>query len=468
MADIYIIYAKENRDTTEKIVELLSQQWDVWWDKKIVGRFRQAIEKELLNSKCVVALNSILARDKDTYAAELRIADKHKKPIIPIKLDESELPYPFIELSYIEMQDWGGEIDHNGVLELKCKLASVVPPKSVPQRPKTTAGGRVALPGLFMSVSSFQTQLTPFESVRALRIFRYPTILVSAYDLVIRNRKAPQKLIDEIGKYKEDGGFVAIDSGNYEKSQLSSKSWSKDKFKEALSCVPHDWVFCFDVMKPKLKTENAIKEIVETVIRDMAFTSSPVLPIIHAPKRKPIGHKLKEIPLIARRISEELKPPIIAIPERELGAGLVSRVKMVQNIRKELNGLPYYQQLHILGTGNPWSLAVLTAAGADTFDGLEWCRMVVDRDKNRLHHFQHYDFFRYQTEYADSQIAREAYDDPKVHFAGKVAFHNLDYFAYYLEMLRKYADNNMEAFFLRITDAATTDQVKKEIPGIFK
>lgn len=468
MANIYIIYAKENRDTTEKLVGLLSQQWDVWWDKKIVGRFRQVIEKELPNSGCVVALNSIVARDKDTYVAELRIADKYNLPIIPIRLDESELPYPFGEFSHIDMQGWGGEPDHNGFIELKCKLASIEPPKLPPQRPKTMAGGRVALPCLFMSVSSFETQLTPLEAVRALRIFRYPAILVSAFDLVKRNRKVPYKLIDEIVKYKEDGGFVIIDSGNYEKSRLASRSWDKHKFKAALAGVPHDWVFCFDVMNPDHEVEKAIKEIVEAVSRDSAFTPSPVLPIIHAPKLKPIGRNLEDLSLIVRRVSEELKPPVIAIPERELGAGLVSRAKMVQKIRKELDCLPYYQQLHILGTGNPWSLALLTAAGADTFDGLEWCRMVVDRDKNRLHHFQHYDFFKYQTEYADSTIARDAYNDPKVDFAGKVAFHNLDYFAYYVDMLRKYAEDNMEAFFLRITDTATTDQIKKEIPGIFK
>lgn len=468
MADVYVVYARENKDTAEKLVALLSPQWEIWWDKQIVGKFRQVIEREVPKSGCVIAINSLFAREKDTYAEELKIADKHNIPIIPIRLDDADPPYPFGAYSHVDMHGWSGETDNGGLIELKCKIASIVPPKLSPQRPKTIASGRVALPGLFMSVSSFETQLTTLEAVRALRIFRYPVILVSAFDLVRRNRKAPTKLINEIIKYKADGGFVIIDSGNYEKTRLASRSWNKNKFKEAVACIPHDWVFCFDVMEPDHEVENAIKEIVEAVTRDSAFTSSPVLPIIHAPKLKPIGHDLEKIPLIIRRISEELKPPIIAFPERELGAGLVSRIKMVQNIRNELNCLPYYQQIHILGTGNPWSLAVLTAAGADTFDGLEWCRMVVDRDKNRLHHFQHYDFFKYQTEYADSSIVRDAYNEPKVDFAGKVAFHNLDYFAYYVDMLRKYAEDNMEAFFLRITDTATTDQIKKEIPGIFK
>lgn len=184
---------------------------------------------------------------------------------------------------------------------------------------------------------------------------------------------------------------------------------------------------------------------------------------------EPGKFSLVHIPHIVCAISEKLRPPLIAIPERELGEGLIARAITVKLIREELNKLPYYQPLHILGTGNPWSLALLSAAGADTFDGLEWCRMAVDRSKNRLHHFQHYDLFAYQTELADSTIAREAYIDPKVDFAGKVAFHNLDYFCEFANKLREdISINNMEAFLIRITDASTTDQIKKQIPGIFK
>jgi hypothetical protein len=86
----------------------------------------------------------------------------------------------------------------------------------------------------------------------------------------------------------------------------------------------------------------------------------------------------------------------------------------VRRIRDELDKLPFYQPLHILGTGNPWSIAVLAAAGADSFDGLEWCRVAVDRDTGRLNHFQHFDFFAYQARLADSPIALAAVDDEGV------------------------------------------------------
>lgn len=307
----------------------------------------------------------------------------------------------------------------------------------------------------------------PVEALQALRVFEAPTILVSAYDLVTRRK--PQALIEELTEYRKSGGFVLIDSGNYEASRLGTRRWKKPDLEEALGQTPHDWAFCFDVMGPKHDPDRAIEEIVMAVERDRSFTDASVLPIIHAPSLKAGGYKLDHIPKIVREVADRLEPKLIAIPERELGPGLIARALMVQSIRKELNKLPFYQPLHILGTGNPWSVAILAAAGADTFDGLEWCRMVVDRDKNRLHHFQHFDFFKYQTEVSDSATATQALEDPAIDYGGKVAFHNLDYFSNFTQRLREAViEDNMEAFVVGLTDWEMASYLKKQIPGLFK
>jgi len=41
MADVYIIYAKENSKTALKVRDLLSASWSVWLDDLIVGDFRR-------------------------------------------------------------------------------------------------------------------------------------------------------------------------------------------------------------------------------------------------------------------------------------------------------------------------------------------------------------------------------------------------------------------------------------------
>ncbi len=58
-----------------------------------------------------------------------------------------------------------------------------------------------------------------------------------------------------------------------------------------------------------------------------------------------------------------------------------------------------YCPLHLLGTGNPLSIIAYALAGADSFDGLEWCQTVADHDTGRLLHFQQWDLLRHQTEW---------------------------------------------------------------------
>lgn len=467
MADVYIVYARENRSAAEKLHGLLAPRWDIWWDDKIVGRFAKAIETEMPKARCVVPLFSAYSRDKDTFTDELRLAQKHSIEFLPVRLDDSDPPYPYGTYSCTEMRGWNGETDHPGFLQLQRRLATVVPPRENPQRPAAVASAGIPLPTLFLSVSSHETQLLPSDAVKALSVFGVPAILVSAYDVVARRK--PETMIKAITEYRDNGGFVLLDSGNYEASRLGTRRWKENDLNEALATTPHDWAFCFDVMRPSHDPKRAIEAVMSAVERGRARTLAPVLPIVHAPIRKRGGYKLEQFPRIVREIADRLEPPLIAIPERELGPGLIARARTVQAIRDELNNLPFYQPIHLLGTGNPWSIAILAAAGADSFDGLEWCRVVVDHASDRLHHFQHFDFFTYQTWVADSSVAREALKDPAVDFAGKVAFHNLDYFAGFMkDMQEAVTEGSMDAFVAKLVGKDTFNQLKKQLPGLFR
>jgi len=455
MANVCIVYAREDRGIAEKLYALLSKQWDTWWDDDIIGEFPKVIEEEISKADCIVSLFSTSSREKATVIDELQIARSHDRPIIPIKLDDSRSPYPFGTLSCIEMRDWTGNDDHPGFKLLQQRIGKVVLPKSNPKkRPAAIAHGKIPLPSIFMSVSSHETQLVPSDAVRALRLFNAPTILISAYDLV--SSREPYAVIKELKKYRKKGGFVLIDSGNYEASRIDDKLWSADNLKEALAQTPHDWTFCFDKMNPSQGRNCCVKEIVEAVERDQAFTSASVLPIVHAAKLKRGGYKLDHIPQIVREVSEKLSPPLIAIPERELGAGLIARAKMVKAIREELNKLPYYQPLHLLGTGNPWSIAILSAAGADTFDGLEWCRYTINPDLEGINHFHHFDLF-------------SALDDPTIGFAGSVAFHNMDYYKSFGNIMHNmFIRNSVETFVLGVIGKKAFTKLKEQFPELFK
>lgn len=452
MADIFISYAKEDRKVAEKLYDLLTGQWTVWWDDDVIDEFHREIEREIAKAGCILSLFSKSSREKATVIDELNLGRHLNKKIIPIKLDESKPPYSFGTLSSVDMCDWQGSTNHLGFKLLHKRIVNVIPPSAALKRPNRIANGKLPLPSLFMSVSSHETQLVPSDAVKILSICKVPTILVSAYDLV--SHREPDNLIKEIRKFRNKGGFVLIDSGNYEASRLSDKSWSAEHLKEVLKSTPHDWAFCFDNLEPSLGKNRCVKDVVDTIERDQAHTNSPVLPIVHAPKLNAGGYKLDDFPEIVRRISEKLNPELIAVPERELGAGLIARAETVMSIRNELNKLPFYQPIHLLGTGNPWSIAVLSAAGADTFDGLEWCRFAINTESEieAINHFHHFDLI-------------SGLSESKIGFAGEVAIHNLNYFNSFGDIMRSMSK---EAFVQGVIGKKAFFKLKFGLPELFK
>lgn len=467
MADIYLAYASENRAIVCELFTLLSTCWDVWWDRMILQRFTNEIESQIAQARCMIVCWSAVARAKDTVTDEVVLAKDANVPIVAVTLDGSASAYGFGGYSCSDLSGWTGEDDHPGLRQLLQRVTAIVQPRASPRRPEAIGSGRLALPTLFLSISSYETQLKPSDAVKVLDVSRFPTILVSAWDMVARRR--PHKLIEALHKYSANGGFILVDSGNYEASRLSDKRWRPSNLAKALASAPHDWVFCFDEMQPSRDPNAAAQQIIDAVTRDQVATSKPVLPIVHAPKLRRGGYRLDILDDIILTVASILQPKLIAVPERELGTGLFARAKTMMKIRAKLNTLPFYQPVHLLGTGNPWSIAILTAAGADSFDGLEWCRVVVDMERDSLHHFQHFNFFTYQTGVAESMVAREALQDSKIDFAGKAAFHNIDYYTCFVRDLRiALTKGRLEAFIGERIGKAPAQQLSRDVGGLFK
>jgi hypothetical protein len=216
--------------------------------------------------------------------------------------------------------------------------------------------------------------------------------------------------------------MVLLDSGNYEKSRKEDLSWRLHRFYTAMKRTPHDLALSFDKLNPDGGVERIIKEVVRTSRRDGGYTGAPLIPILHLPRCRNDDYKTELAPELALGVAEELRPVMLAIPERELGVGLFQRARNLAAIRIKLGELHRYQPIHILGTGNPISIALLTAAGADSFDGLEWCRFVANAEDATLHHFQHYDLYEYQAKLARSAVTSSAAANPAVHYVAKAAY----------------------------------------------
>lgn len=466
MADIYIVYTGDDRDTARRLHDALAKQWSVWWDETLVGSYPQEIEAEIPKAGCVVYVNSKTARGKDTIVAELNLARKHNRPIIPVRIDESDAPYPFGTFSAATLTDWSGDQSAEGWKRLVSKISTVLPPRVKPMRPPSILTGRAPLPSLFMSVSSHETQLSPEDAISVAETFGYRSILLSAYDWDAE--RVTDARTQALAELKASSSLILMDSGNYEASRRADKTWTPERFADALGRAPHDLACSFDVMLPSRDPSEAFDQIVAGVQRDRTFTCAPIVPIVHAPLLAEGGHDLEHFPALLHDLSRELEPPLLAIPERELGPGLFCRIKAMKRIRAALDTLPFYQPVHLLGTGNPWSIATLTAAGADSFDGLEWCRVVVDRYENRLNHFQHFDFFLWQAVSAN-EFTQAAVQSDDIHFAGKVAIHNLDYYA---ELAGRLQDackrNSLEALVTSLLQEPNTRPLKAAVPDLFQ
>ena len=472
MADIVLIYGREDEGVAGELIRHLETRWSVWWDKRIKERFSEEIEAEIKKARCAVVLWSEKSRVKDFVRDEVELAKGKNVPIVSVSLDGCKPGFGFGGYTTTPLDDWNGKVDHPAYEKFFSRLTSLLKATKAPPRPTAIANSRVPLPTLYLSVSSFETQLLPDQAVTALRIAQAPAILVSAWDLV--RRREPNALIKELEKYRSAGGFVLLDSGNYESSRLQVHQWDPEDLEEAMAHAMHDWAFCFDKLSHFNFDENRTPEqitekIVEIVKRDLEFTSTAVLPVVHVPQLENSGYKIKIIPEVARRVADELRPELIGIPERELGAGIVQRAQTMQAIRRELNTLSFYQPVHLLGTGNPWTVAIMVAAGADTFDGLEWCRTVVDHDNDRLNHFQHFDLFSLQAELSDSAVVEAAQKNEfGVAFAGRVAFHNLDYFKKFGDKLRDaVSKGRLESFVSACLGKLAIEILNEAIPGIF-
>ena len=142
MSDIFISYAREDRDKAKALAELFQQQdWSVWWDRNIPpGRsFDEVIEEALGAAKCVVVLWSKNSASSDWVKGEAA-EGLRRKILVPVRIDSANVPLEFRRLETVDLSDWKGEAGHpelGGFLEA---VAANI--KGVVQRPPSEGSQR--------------------------------------------------------------------------------------------------------------------------------------------------------------------------------------------------------------------------------------------------------------------------------------------------------------------------------------
>jgi queuine/archaeosine tRNA-ribosyltransferase len=227
----------------------------------------------------------------------------------------------------------------------------------------------------------------PSSYVRLLISAGEPRFLVSAYDIASSDVGEAIAIKEALRAAKSADVSVLLDSGNYESYWKTDPDWTARRFASVLASTSAPLAFHFDNQHPPPDQRDAADEIVAAVGRDQGPASNiTVCPIIHGVPGS--------LATIVRVVAERLQPVILAVAERELGEGILARARTLRRVRSAIDEVAPTTVLHVLGTGSPIALLVYAMAGAQSFDGLEWCHTCVDPDTARLHHFQHRDLVR--------------------------------------------------------------------------
>ena len=315
-------------------------------------------------------------------------------------------------------------------------------------------GKEFSLPAFVRSVSSYETPLVrPDDALLALHL--HPSsapILISSFDLSQHGAsysyqdRAPNLMQFRrlLQSHDERGRIIFLDSGNYESYRLKrgatdesdeDKIWLPKHHLEVLNSEEAvDFTFSFDQQSMPGPATSKADRIIEWC--GMGQTENPAIPIIHAAHKSNGKVNFRDLGTVINRVVSELNCDVIAVPERDLGDGITERIKAVRKIRRILNNTGRYRLLHLLGTGNPYTILLLAAAGADLFDGLEWCRLAVDAETGRLHHPHHFDMFWSRMKFSEYDAVRDLFTSSQYPSIFKMLIHNLDFFDSWMKELR--------------------------------
>jgi len=130
MHDIFLSYASEDRPRANLLATALGKQgWEVWWDRTILpGKtFDRVIENELNAATCVIVLWSKISVESRWVRAQAGDA-LNKGRLIPVLLEDTEIPLVFRQIQAASLLDWDGDPGHAGFIQLTRAITALVSP----------------------------------------------------------------------------------------------------------------------------------------------------------------------------------------------------------------------------------------------------------------------------------------------------------------------------------------------------
>lgn len=215
----------------------------------------------------------------------------------------------------------------------------------------------------------------------------YPRVLVSSYDISTYTPDS-DPILRRLRTHFRRGSFVILDSGVFESFWRRDASWNLSKYSRIVAKIDCDFYVGYDSIGRK---DGSISQSLNAAIKQISACSGlskngDLLPVVH-------GFKPTSIVQTVKRLSTQIQKSTrtLAVAERECGASLIERASTILQLRRVLNSVDDGIILHVLGCGNPISLALYVYCGADTFDSLDWTKITIDRNDLTVFDFSQLD-----------------------------------------------------------------------------
>jgi len=181
MADVFIGYARLDRETIEKLASAIEAAgYSVWWDRQIIAgaEFSRDIERELDAAKAVVIAWSRHANASPWVKDEAAVARDQAK-LVPVSLDLEPPPMGFRQYQAIDFSRWKGQPASQAVDDLvralEGRMSGIEPPPATstaipqarrPRRPLVITAAVIML-GLFAALAVFKLNQAPRPEAEA-------------------------------------------------------------------------------------------------------------------------------------------------------------------------------------------------------------------------------------------------------------------------------------------------------------
>lgn len=156
MADVFVSYARDDRDRVAPLVEaIVANGWSVWWDQEIGpgAAFRRVIEDELAAARCVVVVWTANSVESDWVNAEAS-EGLARRVLVPVRFEDIRIPLVFRQTQACDLFGWPRRRDDASLNRLLAAIAAGLgdPPPTRIEAPTTARFGRRALAAALLTV----------------------------------------------------------------------------------------------------------------------------------------------------------------------------------------------------------------------------------------------------------------------------------------------------------------------------